>query len=237
LIAGAVTGDFSQRDEIVFAFDREKAFRLFVAESVLYFDKSLTLDIYVVPILKLEDVGDPKTTVLSKGLEAGLRYRALFLERTSPFSPAMFKYAGPSDFRKMVSELLRELRLLLVRSDQAKLGQRDNLVWLFGTKDESVNEVLEMTELWNQQKELLYNAAETALVSSTPDRQQRESFARQVQEFCEKTRSINATWLKKVMDTLTEILLAEPRPREDSPNVTILQPNVRRAAGTAASQE
>jgi hypothetical protein len=134
----------------------------------------------------------------------------------------------------MVSKLLRELRLLLARSDEAKLSQRDNLVWLFGTKDESVKEVLGMIELWNEQKELLYNAAEKALASSAPDKERRESFVRQLREFCEKTRSINTVWLKKVMDTLTGILLAEAPQLEHDPNVKILEPIVRRVAGAAA---
>jgi hypothetical protein len=60
LISAAVTGDFSQGDEIVFSHDRQKAFRLFVSKSILYFDKSETLDVYVIPTLKLGDVGDPK---------------------------------------------------------------------------------------------------------------------------------------------------------------------------------
>ena len=86
----------------------------------MYFDKSQTLDIYVIPILKIGDAGDPKTTYLSKGLGAGLRYRALFLKSTSPFAPVMFRLGEPSEFRTMVSKLLKELRLLLVRSDEAR---------------------------------------------------------------------------------------------------------------------
>jgi TIR domain len=237
LISAAVTGDFSQQDEIVFSYDRQKAFRLFISKNVLYFDRSQTLDIYVIPILKHDDVGDPKTTFLSKGLEAGLRYRALFLEPTSPFAPIMFRFGEPSEFRKMVSNLLRELRLLLVRSDEAKLSERDNLVWLFGPKDESVKEVLGMMELWNAQKELLYDAAEKALAGNTPDKEQRESFVRQLREFCEKTSSINTAWLKKVMDTLTGVLLAEQPRLEHGTNVKILDASVRRAAGAAVPQE
>ena len=185
----------------------------------MYFDKSQTLNIYVIPILKLGDVGDPKTTYLSKGLGAGLRYRALFLESTSPFSPVMFRFGEPSEFRTMVRKLLKELRLLLVRSDEAKLSQRDNLVWLFGAEDESVKEVLGMMELWNEQKELLYDAAEKALASSAPDKEQRELFVTVLREFCEKTRSINTVWLRKVMDTLNGVLLADPAQLERGSNV------------------
>lgn len=235
LISSAVTGDFSHGDEIVFSHDRKKAFRLFVSQSVLYFDKSQTLDIYVMPILKLDDVGDPKTTYLSKGLAAGLRYRALFLEPTSPFAPAMVKLGQPSEFRTTVSKLLRELRLLLVRSDEAKLSQRDNIVWLFGAEDESINDVLGMTELWDEQKELLYDAAEKALASSVPDKDQRESFVKVLGEFCEKTRSINTVWLRKVMDALNGVLLADPSQVQRSSNVKILKPVARRVAGAAAS--
>ena len=219
LISAAVTGDFSHGDEIVFSHDRQKAFRLFVSQSVLYFDRSQTLDVYVIPILKIGDVGDPKTTYLSKGLGAGLRYRALFLEPTSPFAPVMFRLGEPSEFRTMVSKLLKELRLLLVRSDEAKLSQRDNLVWLFGANDESINEVLGMTELWNEQKELLYDAAEKALASGAPDKEQRESFVKVLREFCEKTKSINTVWLRKVMDTLNGVLLADPSQLEQGSNV------------------
>ena len=219
LISAAVTGNFSDGDEIVFSHDRQKAFRLFVSKSVMYFDKSHTLDVYVIPILRIGDAGDPKTTYLSKGLGAGLRYRALFLESTSPFAPVMFRLGEPSEFRTMVSQLLKELRLLLVRSDEAKLSQRDNLVWLFGANDESVNEILGMTELWNEQKELLYDAAEKALASSAPNKEQRESFVKVLREFCEKTGPINTVWLRKVMDALNGVLLADPSQLEHGPNV------------------
>jgi hypothetical protein len=185
----------------------------------MYFDKSQTLDVYVIPILKLGDMGDPKTTYLSKGLGAGLRYRALFLESTSPFAPVMFRLGEPSEFRTMVSKLLKELRLLLVRSDEAKLSQRDNLVWLFGANDESVNEIVGMTELWNEQKQLLYDAAEKALASSAPDKEQRESFVKVLREFCVKTGPINTVWLRKVMDALNGVLLADPSQPELGPNV------------------
>jgi hypothetical protein len=132
---------------------------------------------------------------------------------------------------------LRELRLLLVRSDEAKLSQRDNLVWLFGTKDEAVDEVLGMMELWNEQKELLYDAAEKALASSAPDKEQREAFAKVLREFCDKTRSINTVWLRKVMDALNGVLLVDPSRIQHGANVKILEPLVRRVAGVAASQE
>lgn len=237
LISATVTGDFSQGDEIVFSHDRQKAFRLFVSKSILYFDKSQTLDVYVIPTLKLGDVGDPKTTYLSKGLAAGLRYRALFLESTSPFAPVMFKLGESSEFRAMVSKLLRELRLVLVRSDEAKHSQRDNLVWLFGAEDEAVSEVLGMMELWNEQKERLYEAAENALASSAPDKEQRESFVKVLREFCEKTKPINTVWLKKVMRALNSVLLADPPQIEHNYNVKLLEPIVRRVAGVAASQE
>ena len=137
----------------------------------------------------------------------------------------------------MVAELLRELRLLLVRSDEAKLSERDNLVWLFGPEEKSVNEVLGMMELWSEQKELLYNAAEKVLAISSPSKEHRESFVQQLREFCEKTGAINTTWLRKVMDALTGVLLAEPPRLENSGNVKVLEPIVRRVAGAAACQE
>ena len=98
-------------------------------------------------------------------------------------------------------------------------SQRDNLVWLFGANDKSVNEILGMTELWNEQKELLYDAAEKALASSTPNKEQRKSFVKVLREFCEKTGPINTVWLRKVMNALNGVLLADPSQLEHGPNV------------------
>jgi hypothetical protein len=214
LVHAGVTGDFSQSDQIVFAYDRKKAFRLFVSKSTLFFDKSQALDIYVVPIMRPVEAGDPKTTFLSKGLDAGLRYRSLFLEPTSPFAPVMFRFGEPDEFRRMINDLLREVRLLLVRSDDAKLAERNNLVWLFGPEEQAVKEVLTMIDVWNKQKRLLYDAAEKILGGPGPSGDQREAFIRVLQEFCAETRPINTEWLKKVMKSLAEEICGEPSPRD-----------------------
>jgi hypothetical protein len=210
LVHAGVRGDFSQSDQIVFAHDRKKAFRLFVSKSTVFFDKSQALDIYVIPILRPAEAGDPKTTFLSKGLEAGLRYRSLFLEGTSPFAPVMFRFGEPAEFRRMVNDLLRELRLLLVHSDDANLSERNNLVWLFGPNEQAVKEVLTMIDVWNNQKGQLYDAAEKILAGPGPSGDQREAFIHVLQEFCDETRPINTDWLKKVMKTLGNEICAEP---------------------------
>jgi TIR domain-containing protein len=202
LVQAGVTGNFTDSDQIVFAHDRKRAFRLFVSKNTIFLDHSQVLDIHVISIMRLKDAGDPKTTFLSKGLEAGLRYRALFLEPNSPFAPVMFRFGEPAEFRRTVHDLLRELRLLLVRSDEAQLSDRHNLVDLFSSKGGKVDDVLSMIEIWGKQKDKLYAAAEKVLSSATPSYDDRKVFIEVLQEFCVMTRPSNRIWLQKILTSL-----------------------------------
>jgi len=89
------------------------------------------------------------------------------------------------------------------------LTERNNLVWLFGPNEQAVKEVLTMIDVWNEQKELLYKAAEKISAASEPLGDQREAFIRVLQDFCDTTRPLNTNWLQKVLKVLDDEICTE----------------------------
>jgi hypothetical protein len=81
--------------------------------------------------MHLKDVGDPFTSYLGKALEIALRYRSLFLESDSPFTPTKFRFLNVREVGRQVSELLKELGILFVRGKEARLEDNNNIVTLF----------------------------------------------------------------------------------------------------------
>src|SRR5262249_15738540 len=131
LVASTLAGNFGNSDQLVFSFDEKKLFRLFVSKSTTFVDRSRELDIYVVEILRYTDIGDPFTTFLAKAIAIALRYRSLFLENNSPYGHAVVRFCRKEEWRSTIDQLFRELRLLLMQSREAGLGERRHIVELY----------------------------------------------------------------------------------------------------------
>jgi hypothetical protein len=206
LIASTLAGDFANSDQLVFSFDEKKLFRLFVSKSTTFFDRSRELDIYVVEILRYRDIGDAFTTFLGKAIAIALRYRSLFLEGNSPYGPAIVRFSPKEEWRTTIDQLLRELRLLLVQSSEAGLGERRHIVELYGSDQNTVDAVLAMMKTWGEQKVKLYTAAGAVLAESKPTEATFDMFLTTLNEFRDRTKAINVSYTTKVLEKLTGVL-------------------------------
>jgi hypothetical protein len=209
LVTSAVRGDFANSDPLVFSFDRKKLFRLFVSKSTTFFDRTRELDIYVVEILRYRDVGDPFTTYLAKAIAIALRYRSLFLEGGSPYGPVTARFWKKEEWKPMMRDMLRELRLLLMLSQEAELGERRHLIELYGVDAGSIEKVLDMVKTWSDQKTELYKAVESVLLEPDPSEATFEVFLKTIERFCTQTKAINVAFITAVLARLAGVLKVE----------------------------
>jgi hypothetical protein len=206
LVASMITANFSNSDQLVFSFDERKLFRLFVSKSTTYFDETRELVIYVVEVFRYRDAGDPFTTFLAKAIMIALRYRSLFLEAGSPYGPTAIRLHTGQQRKAAVKELLRELRLLLLQSREAGLGEKSHILELYGAEESVVDGVLETMKTWQDQKEKLHASAAAVLAESVPSDATFAVFSTALSEFCARTRSINVTYTTTALRRLTEAL-------------------------------
>jgi hypothetical protein len=205
LVVSSLTGEFGGSDQLVFSFDESRLFRLFVSQSTIFFDHSREVKIYVIETLRPEDVGDPLTTLLGKAIAIALRFRSLFLESNSPYGPNLVRLSETKEVKKLIRKLMRELRVLLMQSREAKLGDKKFIIALYGTDESAIRNVQTMMRGWSEKKDALYRAAGAALAKTEGD-EVCDTFVEVLEEFCAWTRSVNAEYMTRVMDKLRQTL-------------------------------
>ena len=203
--------DFSDSDQIVLSHDFENIFRLFVSKSVIFYDQSREVDFYVIHVMQLRDVGDPFTSYLGKSLAIALRYRSLFLEEQSPFTPTMFSFFNPNDVKSKTAELLKELRILFVRGKEARLDDNHNIITLFGPNQTSSDIVQGMITEWEHQKQQLGDAAEYLIKNFDLSKRDeanliRAGFIRTLDDFCRALSKMNDQYMEIVINRLSKII-------------------------------
>jgi hypothetical protein len=210
LVSTSVSQDeFSYADQVMLSADEKSIFRLFVSKRTLYFDGTHEIDIYIVPVLRLGDAGDPVTTYLARAINVALRCRSLFLEPNSPYAKVTFDYETDDEkFLATARELLKELRILYVRGREAQLENPRNVALLFGGQQEGVINVTNMADEWKELKEALTKAVEKLLLdpkgrlSDTT----KVNFLTSLQEFINAMRRMNTIYLKAVLTRLNAVL-------------------------------
>lgn len=98
--------------QVIVSNDERHAFRLILTTSTRYFNGIREFSLYFVEYLRPKDFGDPATTLVLKGLELCCRFRFLFLEKGSEFSPLSIRMALPNQIHELVRSIERELNLL-----------------------------------------------------------------------------------------------------------------------------
>jgi hypothetical protein len=214
LITSNLTDEVTEADQLVFSYDEKKLFRLFVARSTDFYDGSRELDIYVVEVYRQKDVGDPFTTYLGKAIDIALRYRSLFLERASPYGPRLLHYSLPHEWKNQIRHLVRELRLILLKSRESGLGDRTHVAHVFGEGDsaagDEANAMLAMAAEWEKLKDQLYRAASEALAAPEATDEVRRRFLKVLTDFCDQTRKMNVAYINKLMKWLQLAIQDEP---------------------------
>jgi TIR domain len=208
LVSAAMRGDFRDNRQIVTSSEKDRAFRVFVARSVIYYSGTREFHIYIVEI-KYKDYGDPVTTMLLKAISIGLQYRFMFLEgRASEFSPSRFNATLQQDLRAKIAEMIQQLDFLLWSSQEAGLGKPESILQILG--DMPVGELDRRSEIWEEAKSELYAVAREML--SADDReilQKKADFLKVLQLFCDSTKVLNEDFTAKVLIALGRIVSGE----------------------------
>jgi len=208
LVSAAMRGDFRDNRQVVTSQEKDRAFRMFVARSVIYYSGVREFHIYIVEI-RYKDYGDPTTTMLLKAISIGLQYRFMFLEgKTSEFSPNSFN-ATLHDLRGRIAEMIQQLDYLLWYSQNAGLNEPESILQILG--DLPTGEIERKSEIWETEKSKLYAAARKMLATAD-DRellQNKAAFVTVLQAFCDSTRVLNQNFTAKVLLALGRIVSGE----------------------------
>jgi len=70
---------------VISSADGNQLYRLLLTSITTYHNETVEAGIYLFKAFRKHDYGDPKTTLLAKGLQVVTRFRSLFLEENSPF--------------------------------------------------------------------------------------------------------------------------------------------------------
>jgi hypothetical protein len=206
LVSAAVRGDFRDNRQTVTSQDKDRAFRMFVARSVIYYSGVREIHIYIVEI-RYKDYGDPTTTMLLKAISIGLQYRFMFLEgKTSDFSPNRFNATMLPDLRGKITEMIQQLDYLLWCSQEAGLNKPESILQILG--DLPTGEIDRKSAIWEDAKSNLYAGARKMLAAAD-DRQLLQSkaeFTTILQTFCDSTRVLNEDFTAKVLLALSRIV-------------------------------
>ena len=208
LVSAAMRGDFRDNRQVVTSQEKDRAFRMFVARSVIYYSGMREFHIYIVEI-KYKDYGDPTTTMLLKAISIGLQYRFMFLEgKTSEYSPNSFNATMLQDLRGTIAEMIQQLDYLLWYSQDAGLNKPESILQILG--DLPTGEIDRKSGVWEDAKSKLYAAARKMLASDDRDLlQNKAEFVTVLQAFCDSTRVLNEDFTSKVLLALGRIVSGE----------------------------
>jgi hypothetical protein len=198
--------NFRENRRLITSPDKSRFFRIFAANSVLYFSGENEIHIYVVEV-KSRDFGDRTTTMLLKAIQVGLQYRFMFLEQSSEFSPASIGVTMKDHLRNTVSDLIQELEYLLWMSKDAGLEQPENLLRIYG-HDLKPGELDQKAALWEEKRSALYSAA-YAVLGSANDQEliaNKAKFIAVLEGFCESTREMNRDFTARTLQAVREVV-------------------------------
>jgi TIR domain len=198
--------NFRENRRLITSPDKTRFFRIFAANSVLYFSGENEIHIYVVEV-KSRDFGDRTTTMLLKAIQVGLQYRFMFLEQSSEFSPASIGVTLKDQLRGTVSDLIQELEYLLWMSKDAGLDQPETLLRIYGHNLEP-GWLDQKAVLWEEKRAALYAAA-YAVLGSDNDRDliaSKAKFIPVLEDFCEATREMNREFTSRTLRAVQEVV-------------------------------
>jgi hypothetical protein len=212
LIVAARRGDFRENRRLIASPDQTRFFRMFVARNVLYYSGVNEIHIWAVEV-RSRDYGDPKTTMLLKAISVGLRYRFMFLEQTSEFSPAAFILTMLDSFREKISDLIQELDFLLWTSKDAGLGEAESLLRIYGYSLQP-GEIDQQANLWEKNKSALYSAAYAALGARNNEElaSKKIEFIDVLKSFCESTRGMNKEYTARTLHAVEDLVTRADNP-------------------------
>ncbi len=184
----------------------KRAFRLFVSKIITYVSNKTEIHIYFIEI-RTPSYGDEITSRLSKGIDVGLRFRFLILEKGSKFRP---EYLGfpTNDFvrlKPLITEMLGQMDLILKDAKNADLEDPQLLKLIYG--QDSNEKVQQMMDTWKVAFAKLTSTAHDVLACDIDQFDGKKAdFIKALYSFCESTMAMNVDYTSGVMKALADII-------------------------------
>lgn len=188
--------------QIVLSYNAVSTYRVILTSGIRYFNGNREFNFYFIEYLNRDDHGDPKTTLLIKGLDLACRFRSLFLEQNSKFSSlgADLKTADSTKkfaIRDFATSMERELNLLHRDALEARLD--DPTVWL-GLVDPKI--IIDVSNAWlpleSRIRETLTQTRRYEAATEKP----REALIRVLKDVESTMRPLNSTLIIELADRL-----------------------------------
>jgi TIR domain len=176
-----------------------RAYRLFVSLIRTYYSGQKEIHIYIV---ELPPRKDSMTTKLVHAVSIGCKYRSLFLEKNSKFSPKSAMFWLTSDvFRSSIKEMWRELQQVLAEARQDRLDDPDVLRKIYG--DAGHTDLDELAVVWRRAENDLNKIAHDALAADDAGiMAMKPAFMKGLAEFCAMTEQMNREFTAKALQAL-----------------------------------
>lgn len=202
LISPSIYSDLD--DNSILSYDKKRLYRIFTSTTTEYYSGEMEYKVYIVEILRRRDYGDADTTLLLKALEISLAYRFMFLEETSEFSPAFFRAERPETIQVRASNMIDQLNLLLLSSNEYGLGDPKNIIRILGADE--LLDVDDKFQQWDRERTTLYNAAQSLLKLKQVEYPDKNAFIEKVSQFCEHTHQMSDNYVSAVTEALQKKL-------------------------------
>jgi len=201
LVSAALSGMPTDNYYFISSPKAARSFRLFVSLARTYYSGQRAVHIYIVELAPPKDYGDAKTSKLMKAISIAMRYRSLFLESNSPFSPEIMSYVLADDFRQRVTELWTELQRILTEARQAQLDDPELLSFVYGKGGHT--RLDELVTVWAEAEADLNKITQEVIVADAnkvPAIKPR--FMSKLTHFCGRTEEMNREYTAKALAAL-----------------------------------
>ena len=128
--------------QIIVASNGETAYRVILTSANKYYDGKREFSLYFVEMLRREDFGDQKTSLLLRAIDITCRFRSMFFEKGTPFSSIAVGLSSVPAVLNAAAKLVRELNLL--RKDARDAGLDTAAVWLTLVDAEAFKTIVEI---------------------------------------------------------------------------------------------
>jgi hypothetical protein len=128
--------------QIIVASNGETAYRVILTSANKYYDGKREFSLYFVEMLRREDFGDQKTSLLLRAIDITCRFRSMFFEKGTPFFSMAVQLSSVPTVLNIAAKLVKELNLL--RKDARDAGLDNPAKWLTLVDAEAFKEIVEI---------------------------------------------------------------------------------------------
>jgi hypothetical protein len=148
--------------QLIISHTGSEVYRVMLSRAILFLDGRREFHLYFVEITRRNDFGNKDSTRLLRALGLCCRFRFMFFERESEFSPEALMLAK-DDIKEWARKLIRELNLMKRDAQEADLDGASGWRFMVDPK-----ELLEMNADYAPIEAKMYAASQQILASGDP---------------------------------------------------------------------